>query len=587
VPPGTDPLGADSVLVLACGVLTGTAAPAASRLHIGALSPQTGLIGCSNVGGDVGIRLRSLAIQCVVIRGCASTPVSLLIGQDRVLLRDAAHLWGCDTEETRARLSRELGLPHHSTLVIGPAGENRVRFACIMAGADHAAGRTGMGAVMGAKRLKAIVFDGAAGGRRTPDARAREACRAYVRRIKSSPEFDRFSQLGSAGYVGWSQEKGYLSAYNYRGRDFAAAQRLDGARLLAFVTRRRGCKGCPVQCKAELALPTTDGTARAYRPEFEPMLNLGAKCGLEEIEKVVALDNLCSRLGLDSTSMAGVTAFAMDLWERNILTAEDTDGLTLAWGDGDAMETLIRRVAYRRGLGKLLGEGVRRAAAAIGRGAEAWAVHVKGLELTAYHPLGLLGTALAYAVSNRGGDYSNVYPSLEHRWSAEKAARELGTACAVDSRSPRGKGRLVRRAMLATAVVDCLGLCKVPVLSLGDGFDLEAEAVLTSAISDLEFDAAALLSIGERVVNLERLFNLKHGLQCGDDRLPPLFSDPLYGGREEADPPDGWLETMVADFYRAMGWDALGHPLPATLARLSIDPGSVHLKPCVSNTDSK
>ena len=213
------------------------------------------------------------------------------------------------------------------------------------------------------------------------------------------------------------------------------------------------------------------------------MINLGSKCGLKEIDAVVHLDNLCTRLGMDSTSAATTIAFAMDLFERGILTKDDTDGLDLTWGNASAMESIIRQMARNQGpLGTLLSQGVMRAAQIIGKGSEKFAAHVKGLELTAYNPGAIMGSALGYAISSRGGDYNNVYASLEYGWPPEKAMEAFGTTDAVDITLPGGKGALVKRAVLVNIMVDCLGLCKVPVLSLLGTFNLEYEASLVSGL---------------------------------------------------------------------------------------------------------
>jgi aldehyde:ferredoxin oxidoreductase len=241
--------------------------------------------------------------------------------------------------------------------------------------------------------------------------------------------------------------------------------------------------------------------------------------------------------------------------------------MTLDWGDAGVMETLIRQMAAGEGLGRILAQGVKRAAETIGKGAHRYAAHVKGLELTAYHPAGILGSALGYAISSRGGDYNNVYSSLEHRWPAEKGADAFGSADSVDRRRPTGKGRLLRRAVLVNIIVDSLGLCKVPTLSLLGAFDLENEAVLASAITGLPLYADDLFHIGDRIAAMERLFNLKHAPDMDEDRLPEMF---FHDG--DAVLTQTVMTQMLLEFYTAMGWDDIGHPLKKTLAALDIEP---------------
>jgi aldehyde:ferredoxin oxidoreductase len=567
LPAGIDPLGPENILILSCGLLTGTSAPTSSRLHINSLSPHTGILGSSNIGGYFGAKLRACEIQSLIIRGKATHPVYIYIDEDGVEIRDARPFRGMDTYETPVHIQKDVGHDRSKILTIGPAGENMVPFACIISDRDHAAGRTGMGAVMGSKNLKALVVarvDRKAPVQSTPD--AEKVIERYVRQVKASPEYQMFVQHGSAGYLQWADEKGMVGAYNFRETRFDGMDQIDGKNLHKHRTRSRGCYRCPVQCKSELRFK--NGNFKDYtgtRPEFEPMMNLGAKCGLKDIQRIVYLDNLCSRLGLDAISTGSVIAFAMDLYDRGILKPEDTGNLDLAWGNGSSMETLIRQMAFGEGLGALLAKGVRHAAKIIGRGAEAYAPHVKGLELTGYHPGAILGTALGFAVSSRGGDYSNVYPTLEVRWSAEKATEEFGTPSAVDRHTPSGKGRLINRSVLVNIILDCLGLCRIPALSLIGGYDLENEAALTAALTDLSFQAKDLFQAGERIACLERLFNMRQGTASQDDILPPMFLDD-----DAADLNADALKRMRHEYYKTMGWDSKGRPMKDKLAQLGI-----------------
>ena len=568
LPVGIDPLGPDNILIFSCGLLTGTRAPTAARLHLNALSPLTGLIGSSNVGGYAGAWLRSTGILSLVIRGRSSTPAYLYISDTDVEIRDATPYWGLDAVETQDRIVGDLTRGNLQILSIGTAGEAGARFACIVTGKDHAAGRTGLGAVLGAKHLKAVVIE--KGACKPFDDRRQligGAVNQYVKQIKASPGYETFSHFGGAGYIKWADDMGVMGTRNYRQKRFEMVDRVDGRLLIKDKVRSSGCYRCPVQCKAVLKFK--DGPMKGQtvsRPEFEPMINLGSKCGLADLQAIVRLDNLCTRLGMDSTSAATAIAFAMDLFDRGILTETDTGGMALAWGDAAAMETLIHQMAAGTGLGGILAQGVKRAAAIIGEDAWKFAAHVKGLELTAYHPATLLGSALGYAVSSRGGDYNNVYASLEHRWPAEKGADAFGSPESVDRRRPFGKGRLVRRAVLVNIIVDSLGLCKVPTLSLLGTFDLENEAVLASAITGRSLCADDLFSIGDRIATMERLFNLKHAPDMDEDRLPDMFfqnGDMVLTQKV--------MTQMLLEFYTAMGWDENGRPLKETLAALGIE----------------
>ncbi|MGD2099961.1 MAG: aldehyde ferredoxin oxidoreductase family protein [Desulfobacterales bacterium] len=569
IPPGTDPLSPENILVLSCGMLTGTAAPVSSRLHINALSPLTGILGSSNIGGGFGVSLRSCNIQQLIIRGRAQRPVYLWIDGDAVEIRSARSLWGKDTWETEALLKEKLGNEKIKIMSVGPAGENGCRFGCIVAERDHAAGRTGMGTVMGSKNLKAIVVKAPAASHLKHD--THEAIKRYLWQIKYSPEFKNMKAHGGAGYVDWADELGILATRNYRDYHFEDTKRIDGKLLKKNITRKHGCPRCPVQCKADLKFSSGKLKGKnAVRPEFEPMLALGARCGLNDLQTLVYLDNLCTRLGMDCISAGTVIAFAMDLFDRGIITAAETGGLDLNWGNGEAMEKLILQMADGEGFGNVLAKGVRRAAQIIGRGAENYAAHIKGLEMAGYHPYNMMGTALGYSVSSRGADFSDIYAALEYKWLPEKATKVFGTPVSSDPRSIQGKAELVRRSMIVGSVLDCLGLCKVPALCLICTYDLAGEAELVSALSGRTVGVTELFLAGERIVNLERLFNQRHGSGISNDRLPNMFFEKEYNAGIEPSKPAEWMEPMKQEFYNIMGWDDTGHPTAEKLAELGL-----------------
>jgi len=572
LPAKTNPLGPENLLILSCGLLTGTAAPSSARLHINALSPLTGLLGSSNVGGNFGPWLRSNGIQSVILRGKSSQPVYLWIDGDAIEIRKAKSLWGLDTWQTEDRLKAIPDGDKISVLAIGPGGENGALFGCIMSDRDHAAGRTGMGTVMGSKNVKAIVVKKQ--GQKVPsasDGKLNTTIQRYLGQIKTSPHYAEISKYGGASYVKWADDLGILATRNYRQNTFEAAERIDAKNLKDNITRRRSCHRCPVHCKADLEFSRGKYKGmQAVRPEFESMLALGSKCGLSDLDTLVFLDNLCSRLGIDNISAGNAIAFAMDLFERGIISLKDTGDVDLAWGNGDAMETLIRQMAAGKGFGRILAKGVRRASQLIGNGAEHYAPHVKGLEMAGYHPDNIMGTALGYAVASRGADFNDVFATLEYKWLPQEQTDELGAPKASDLKSIHGKAELVRRSTIIVTALDALGLCKVPALCLICAYDLVAEAELAAAITGWPLDASALFISGERIVNMERLFNLRYGASSADDRLPDMFFEKDYNAGEEPSKPQTWMEPMIKEFYDVMGWDLQGQPTPEKLADLGI-----------------
>jgi aldehyde:ferredoxin oxidoreductase len=294
------------------------------------------------------------------------------------------------------------------------------------------------------------------------------------------------------------------------------------------------------------------------RPEFEPVINFGPKCGLSDMAAIVRLDNLCNRLGVDTTSTASVISFAMDLNEKGLMPDALKQDLDLSWGHAETMEALILGIVNgTTPLGRMLSNGVRQAAEQIGGGAPARAAHVKGLELTAYHPNAIMGTALGYAVSSRGGDYNNVYASLEYSWSKEQALEEFGTASAVDIHATQAKGLLIRKAVVTNVLVDTLGLCKVPVLSLLKSFNLEPEIDLVNALAETDLSAKQLTDTGLAIAAMEKRFNLRHSVTHFSDNLPDMF---FASGNNPSGLSRQSLAAMITEFYRAMGWDENGIP---------------------------
>ncbi len=558
VGPEVDPYSPDNVLILGSGLLTGSEVPASSRLQLAARSPQTNLLGASNVGGYFGALLRRAGYQAVCITGRADSPVYIWIDAHGAEIRDAAHIWGLETQQVQPALGID---PDAVSMSIGAAGENLVRFASIITSDGHAAGRTGLGAVMGFKRLKAIAVAHTPPPRSKRNGNGSLGMRDYALAIRQSERYELYSTYSNAAYFHWTHDTGLLGTRNFQTARFENADRLDGKKFMRYVKRPKTCHRCPVHCRAEIQIDY-GRYARLIgdRPDIEPLMAFGPRIGSDDLEAVLYLYNLTNQLGVDVISTGGVVAFAMELFERGILTLDDTGGLALEWGDIDAVITLIQQIARREGFGRVLAEGVRDAARLIGRGAERYAYHSKGLELPGYEPRGAQGTALSFAISNRGADYASIYPSLEFFWTPEQARQAFGTEKAVDPLSPAGKGALVRHAYLVSAVLDALGMCKVPVLSVMGDFSLEPEAALVSAVTGWDFTPARLFEIGSRIVSAERRLNLSYGMSREDDTLPDMFlKTPLDAGPAKGKTVA--LAEMIRDFYAVMGWDSDGNPV--------------------------
>ena len=555
--PEIDAFSPDNVLLISCGLVTGTEFPSSSRLQLAARSPQTNLLGASNFGGNLGAALRHAGYHVVRVFGRADRPVYIWIDGDSVEVRDATPAWGLQTKE----VGTALGIEDDAWIMtIGTAGENLVRFASILTNDGHAGGRTGMGAVMGSKLLKAIAV---ARATRPPHQRKNTVtalAREYALNIRQSERYDLYAVYGNSAYLKLTNDLGLLGTRNFQTGQIDEPDNMNGTHFDPYVTRRKTCHRCPVHCRAEFRIDHGRyAQLVGERPDIEPLMAFGPRIGSNDLEAVLVLYNLTNELALDSISTGGVLAFAMELFERGILTLEDTGGLSLTWGNIEAAIALTHQIARREGLGSIMAEGVRGAAQEIGRGSERYAYHSKGLELPGYEPRSAQGTALAFAISNRGADYASVYPSLEFFWTPEQARQVLGNEKAVDPLTPEGKGLMVCYSYLVSAVLDALGICKVPVLSVLGDFSLKPEAALVSALTGWDITPEQLFAAGHRIITAERLLNISYGMSHYDDTLPELFlKTPLDSGPAKGKTVA--LTEMVRDYYAAMGWDSEGIP---------------------------
>ncbi|MBF0574323.1 MAG: hypothetical protein HQK69_11315, partial [Desulfamplus sp.] len=596
------PLSPENILIISLGLLTGSEVPASSRIHISSRSPLSNFMGSSNVGGHIGTRLQSLNAASLIITGKASSLSYLLINESGISIHNCEHLKGKDTRITEEELRKRHQGKLTEILSIGVAGENLVHYACIMHGQDHAAGRTGLGAVMGSKNLKAIVVEGIKNIPKkeseivqntniatqrpievsfnqdsstvslNPDLSIKTIIKEYIDSIRSSlPIFDDFSKFGSAAHILPLNDAGQLGTYNYREGCMKNAKDIDGRSLKKYVQKNTSCHRCPVHCKAEIKIEA--GRHQGFtggRPEYETIINMGSLCGLSDPDELLYLSNLANILGIDTISTGSVIAFAMELFERGILTIEDTEGLELRWGDAKSMEILMHQIANQEGLGKILSQGVERASEIIGKGSEKFAFHTKGVEIYGGDPRGAQAMALTYAISLRGGDFTSVYPIPAFRYSPEQAQKDFGTSESMNPLVTEGKAALIKKCLFVSAVIDSLGLCKVPALSILGKFDLLNESRLIKSITGLDLSSQELFVIGERIINMEKLFNIACGATAKNDNLPDIFqTDGLPEGAVKGQKVHG-LSNMVQEFYNLMGWDKNGVPTKMTMDRLGI-----------------
>lgn len=546
VNPGSDPLGEENVLVFATGPVAGSGLPLGSRYDVVTKSPLTGTLTSANSGGKFGTSLKRAGFDAVVIRGRAERPVYLLLDDGRAEVRDASGLWGMTTSETTAAVQNDLSDPGASVACIGPAGERLVRFAGVINETSRAAGRGGVGAVMGSKNLKALVARGS--GRCTVADRDRflalkkditEKIRANAISGGGLPRF------GTAVLVNIINENYILPTRNFQSAHFPAAENVSGERMVdTILSGKMGCQACVIQCGRDVEV---EGRQTAG-PEYETIWAFGPDCGIDDLAAVVEANNLCNDLGLDTISTGSTIACAMELSEKGYIDEE------IRFGDAEQMVDLVRRIGYRDGIGDELAEGSFRFARRHGH--PELSMSVKRQELPAYDPRGLQGHGLAYATSVRGGDH--VYGYMI-------APEVLGSPEKLDPYSSAGKAVWTKTFQDLTAFIDSSGACLFTSFPLGAA-DYGA---MVSAVTGYDLDAAEVLWIGERIWNMQRIFNLRAGCTREDDTLPPrLLREPLTEGA-----PKGRVwerEPLLSEYYLVRGWDQEGRPTPAKLRELGI-----------------
>ncbi|HSR34437.1 MAG TPA: aldehyde ferredoxin oxidoreductase family protein [Anaerolineae bacterium] len=566
--PDIDPLDPASPLLAFTGLLTGTFSPTGCRSSWCGRSPLTGIWNEANMGGHWGAELRFAGFDGLIVTGKAAEPVYLWIHDGLVEIRSAAHLWGMDHFETFEKLRDETD-SKAQLACIGLAGENRVRFASVMQGGQshaRAAGRGGMGALLGSKNLKAIVVRGTA----KPTYPDMPAFRTFVRDINQYIKTNSvgMSQLGTAGGVLATELTGDMALKNWTlGNWKDEAARVSGQRIAETIfDRHTFCFACPIGCGKNVKIE--DGPYAGvwgHGPEYETLAGFGGNCQCDDLNAISWMNDLCNRYGLDTISTSATLAFAIEAYEKGLITREQAGSLDLTWGNASAMIEAIHAIARREGIGDLLAGGVRAAAQRIGPEAEAFAVHVKGLEVPYHDPRAFVDMAANYATGVRGGCHLE---SLSY-WLGYGVRFDVYGWYNPEEYDPHdstGKGRVAVDFQNYMAVFNPLGICKF--IAKGKVEPQHIVDLVNAAIA-WDWNVDQLLLIGERLVNLKRLINLRLGIGRTDDTLPQrLLSEPRPSGGAEGVLPD--LDLMLAEYYAARGWTPEGAPSPERLARLGL-----------------
>ena len=564
--PGIDPLGPENKLIFAAGPVTGVPIAGNSRNSIGAKSPLTGGFGESEVGGYWGAELKHAGFDAVIIEGKASSPVYLWIHDGEAEIRDASHIWGLETGDAQHVIREELNDNLVRVALIGPGGENLVRYACIMVDLKDAAGRTGMGAVMGSKNLKAVAVRGS-GRIEVSDKRIlTELSKHLIQKVEDM----RLHEYGTGSLFEEYAASGNLPIQNFRDGEFQNAAALSAKNVKATVrVGMEGCYACPIRCKKIVKIDEPFTVDPAYGgPEYEALASLGSNCGVDDLKAVCKANEICNRFSIDVISAGVSIAFAMECYENGLISDKETGGLKLKFGNAEALVRMVEMIGRREGLGDLLAEGVKRASEKIGKDSERFAMHVKGQEIPMHEPRFKKALGVGYAVSPTGADHMhNIHDTSLTSDSQEMSVfAELGILepIPLEKLCP-GKIRALIYAVDWRVLDNCLLLCNfVP-------WDYIQKTSIVRAVTGWNTTAWELMKTGERITTMARVFNIREGFGRKDDWLPERFFNPRISGTlsDTAIDPEKFREA-IDTYYKMMGWDENGVPTREKLEELDI-----------------
>lgn len=577
VKPGIDPFSPENVVIFAAGPLNGTPTPSGGRLTVATKSPMTGALGDTNSGGYWAPELKYAGFDAIIIRGRSEEPVYLWIEDGRAELRTAQHLWGQKIGETSQIVKEEIGDDDIHICAIGPGGENLVRYACVITDEEGAGGRCGIGGVMGSKRLKAVVVRGSHDVLIAHPTRFKEALDAYRETLVGEAWTETLRRLGTPNLTAHRQRLGIWGAKNFQRGTIEDYEPISGETFREkFLLKPLGCMGCMVRCRRYSAIREGSSPVYTKGPEYETIHALGAKPYVTDPAIILRAHSLCDEYGIDEQTTGSSIAMAMELYERGILKKDQVDGQELVFGNGAALLYFIESIAHRKGFGDLLAEGTKIMGERLN--ADYYAIHVKGLEVDAADPRALVTRALTYAVATRGSCHLRGFPYIDEFIKPEEARAHFGTAAVSDVNVLEGKGKMVAWSEDWVTIADLMGLCKFawyrsrsfPML-IKRGLELVGEIFVAS--TDLPMTTEELYRCGERVYNVEKLFNLREGFGREADYPPPRFFEeeipdgPAKGAklnRKEYD-------RLLDNYYEARGWHkTTGKPTPEKLRSLGL-----------------
>jgi len=566
-PGKVDPLDKQNILGFMPGLLSGTAVPGSSRTTVVSKSPITGGWGDSNVGGYIASELKRSGYDGILFQGISPNPVYLLIYKSKFELRDASHLWGKDTTQTIEILRKEIGERRLRVMCIGPAGEAQSVISAIMTEDGRAAARSGLGAVMGSKRLKAIAVMSQNGVSVADSTRVRELRQQFVNAVKKTevPFIKALKTGGTARYVHPFITAGATPFKNWNliGPEAMASYKPFEDKISKYVARRSACAGCPIGCGATLDLRVV-GLGESQRPEYETIAGFGPNCFNNDAVTILKANDICNRSGIDTISASGVIAFAIDCYERAIITKQDTDGIELAWGNGPVIIAMLEKLVKGEGFGAILADGVKKAAERIGRGTDEYAIHAGGQALGYHDPRQIPARGTGYICDPTPGRHTSfLVARLLEAGSLPGPYPEFFES-KVECRDYGHKSLIYGKCTKYEQVVASAGLCKF--ILFQPGFPL---VEFISAVTGWDFSLAELEVTGERIQDMRQLFNMREGIDPKQFRLPQRVSQPAVMGPYKDVPQD--FDLLRKQYYEAMAWDAeTGYPLKSRLEQLGL-----------------
>lgn len=575
--PKIDAFDPEALIVFAPSIVTGTPAPGFARYGVICKSPLTRTIADSQAGGFWGPELKFAGYDAIVVTGKASEPVYLWISDDKVEIRQAKHIWGKTTGEAQTTIRDELGDGKVRVLSIGPAGEKLVRFACILNECKHANGRNGMGAVMGSKNLKAIAVRGHEKIKIQDKETVLKWAKWFSSNFMDNPVNMGLHTLGTGEVLTVINEDGHLPTRNFQSGFFPEAEAIGAETIRSTLFQKaEGCYACPVRCKIVLKAEDPYHIDPSYGgPEYEALASLGSDCGISNLAAVAKAAELCNKYGLDVISTGATIAFAMECFEKGIIDQKDTGGLELRFGNADALVKTVESIANRKGFGDILAEGTKRAAQRLGKGAEKFAVQAKGLEV-AMHDARVKGmVGFGYAVCPIGGDHVQVEHDTDFDFNAPEIFVEQAKSLGLLERYKTSgmdykKIRTFCYLQYHFSFMDSLCLC-VFAFAPVRAFKMAHLVDIASAVTGWELSLWEIMKVGERRVNMFKVFNKREGFTPEDDWLPDRFFEPLKDGpREGAICNREELKEMRGLYYELMNWDKTGSPTKAKLLELDL-----------------